>query len=62
MHLLVRSSPTSSWYTFRDEISYHGTEGTYNKLMELEWKEFVEKENIVCSEDPVFSDSDSISD
>ena len=62
MHAHVRSSPTSSWHTFREEISYHGTEGTYNKFLEMEWKEFVKKENIVCSEEPVSSDSDSDSD
>jgi hypothetical protein len=55
----VRSFPTSPWHTFRDEIAYHGIEGIYNKFMESEWKEFEKNENIVCSEEPVSSDSDS---
>jgi hypothetical protein len=58
----VFSSPTSSWYTFADGLSFHGNEGTYNKFLESEWQVFVEANNIVCSEEIVISDSDSESD
>jgi len=55
----VYSSPSSPWHTFRDELSFHGNDGTYNKFLEAEWQVFVQENNVVCSEEIIISDSDS---
>ena len=62
MNAPVFSSPATPWYTFGDGMSFHGNEGTYNKLLEAEWRIFVEANNIVCSDEIVISDSESESD
>ncbi len=44
----VYSSPSSSWHTFSDGLSFHGNEGTYNKFLEAEWKVFVKENGVDC--------------